>query len=1049
MISRRAAERESGDQKPARASAGIGAGKVTRAQIEGSPARERQTAAVRRAPEGVAAQQMEDWDAKGMLGAMGLEEGIEEGGEERELDGATEEIASDGGRVDGVSGVSGGSGGSAVQRKGGGEESAAAVHAAADRGMSGTSGALPYLDAIQQSFGAGHDLSGVRSFTGGAASEASSSMGALAYARGDAVAFADEPSLHTAAHEAAHVVQQRAGVHLKDGTGQQGDVYERNADAVADRVVQGRSASELLPEPSGVAMDAAVQRRVNPVPTSRHAKPALVGDGTAAAPGLTVSALESYVARQADWFSEPSLGQAERDLVWKILMLLEEGPHMGVALGALRISAVAALPSGDLDKLKKYAACFSSAAATVQISTTAPTMARALQLGQAILDLEAFVPTPVLRVVIPESGLDYLLGSGKMAEFRKYYQTFTPTLEAKEEWPHVEALLNETIAKYAALAGWIHDLHIFTRPTRTQLLANVADRSRARPVLLVLFSAADWNAAFLQATNMQSAIMNPVNLALVVQGAPSIAAATGEVNRVADDYGQRTRRWDWSTWSMVYSKGRLGQVVIAGHGSDQSVEMASPGTNPTAQSDNRYVSYDEVPIDSSNPQANGTELLIDTVLSRMDPTDANVVFAGCLVGSHNIPANTNVSNAATAQANLRTALAAHPNLADYVRGRMTALGVTGNVQAANGSTTFDSFNVNAAGRAELSNPDDPHVGGTKLQYVRTGVEPEGALRAAIECYADAAIGPAMVTTEIRARVAGLAASTDWWECMTRVGFELCLPTAPADVDIGKLLDISHRIEAWFFGGWDSMINVQRMADNVKPAEAPKVFPAMLATSTALSDHLAVGAREAWMKHDASQAAPFMAALTTSSLTRETFTPLLARGILTPKLAALLPVGAPTKGQLILALTLAALDGAGMPTPVRGFLRAAAGGKTTSTFPAALGVGPILAPTGELEILEHIGLAPTSAPSGGGSTVDGNVDANANDTNETFVPVSPFEARVTASVLNVRKSASGEAKIVDTVTRGMVLRVMGTTTTGWSLIDHQGKIGFVHSRHITR
>lgn len=989
---------------------------------------------------------MEDWDAQEMLGAMGLEEGIEESREACALDESLAQVPEDAGAAAGSSGEPTRG---AVQRKGGGEESAAEVHAAADRGMTGTSGGLPHLDTIQQSFGAGHDLSGIRTFTGEAASEAASSMGALAYARGDAVAFAGEPSLHTVAHEAAHVVQQRAGVHLKDGTGQSGDAYERNADEVAERVVQGRSAEDLLPASSGGGAGTAVQRKVNPVATSRHAKLALVGDGTAANPGLTVGGLESYVARQADWFSEPSLTQGDRDLVWKILMLLEEGPHMGVALGALRISAVAGLSSGDLAKLKKYAACFSSAAETVQISTVASTMARALQLGQAILDLEAFVPTPVLRVVIPESGLNYLLGAGKMAELRKYYQTFSPTLEAKEEWPHVEALLNETVAKYASLVGWIRDLHIFTRQTRTQLLANVADRSRARPVLLVLFSASDWNTAFLQATNMQSAIMNPRNLALVVQGMPSIAAATGEVNRVADDYGQRTRRWDWSTWSMVYSKGRLGQVVIAGHGSDQSVEMASPGTNPTAAGDNRYVSYDEVPIDSSNPQANGTELLIDTVLSRMDPADANVVFAGCLVGSHNIPANTNVSNAATAQANLRAALASHPNLADYVRQRMTALGVTGTVQAANGSTTFDSFNVNAAGRAELSNPGDPDIGGSKLQYVRTGIEPEGALRAAIECYADPALGPARVTTEIRTRVAALAASTDWWECITRVGFELCLPPAPADVDIGKLLDISHRIEAWFFGGWDNMINVQRMADNVKPAEAPKVFPAMLATSTATSDHLAVGAREAWMKHDASQAAPFMTALTASSLTRETFTPLLARGILTSRLSTLLPVGAPTKGQMILALTYAALDGTGMPSAVRTFLRAAAGGRTTSTFPAALGAGPILSPTGELEILEHIGLAPTSAPSGGGSTVDGNVDANADNRNETFVPVSPFEANVTAWVLNVRQAASGGARVIATVTQGTVLRVMGTTTTGWSLIDHQGKIGFVRSSYLTR
>lgn len=71
-------------------------------------------------------------------------------------------------------------------------------------------------------------------------------MGARAYAMGNHVAFGIQPDLHTAAHEAAHVVQQRAGVSLSGGVGQAGDAYERHADAVDDRVVAGESAEALL-----------------------------------------------------------------------------------------------------------------------------------------------------------------------------------------------------------------------------------------------------------------------------------------------------------------------------------------------------------------------------------------------------------------------------------------------------------------------------------------------------------------------------------------------------------------------------------------------------------------------------------------------------------------------------------------------------------------------------------------------------------------------------------------------------------------------------------
>lgn len=125
------------------------------------------------------------------------------------------------------------------------KEDNAAVHSAAQRGTSGGGGSLPYLGQIQKSFG-GHDVSGIKSHTGGKASEACDSMGAEAYASGQDVAFKGQPDLHTAAHEAAHIVQQRAGVQLSGGVGQAGDSYEKNADEVADRVVQGKSAEDLL-----------------------------------------------------------------------------------------------------------------------------------------------------------------------------------------------------------------------------------------------------------------------------------------------------------------------------------------------------------------------------------------------------------------------------------------------------------------------------------------------------------------------------------------------------------------------------------------------------------------------------------------------------------------------------------------------------------------------------------------------------------------------------------------------------------------------------------
>ncbi|WP_297099571.1 DUF4157 domain-containing protein [uncultured Draconibacterium sp.] len=119
------------------------------------------------------------------------------------------------------------------------------IQQTARTGFMGSPVAYPFFHKIQTSFGK-HDISGIQSYRDSNAGNANRKMGSLAYAAGNKVAFRGAPSLHTAAHEAAHVVQQRKGVSLKSGIGRPGDSYEQHADAVADKVVQGKSAELIL-----------------------------------------------------------------------------------------------------------------------------------------------------------------------------------------------------------------------------------------------------------------------------------------------------------------------------------------------------------------------------------------------------------------------------------------------------------------------------------------------------------------------------------------------------------------------------------------------------------------------------------------------------------------------------------------------------------------------------------------------------------------------------------------------------------------------------------
>lgn len=216
------------------------------------------------------------------------------------------------------------------------------VHRAAEAGISGGASPLPHGDAIQQAFGR-HDVSQVQAHVGGRAAEGASAMGAEAFASGSHVAFREAPSLHTAAHEAAHVVQQRGGVQLQGGVGEVGDPYERHADQVADAVVAGRSAEGMLDPFAGGGGGGSVQRRVVqriPVPPDieamtidqckAEAEAMYVGTGAYASRGILDHKLDAANDMRVD------LGRSDPVSVTAQIALA--ALQVGVAAGAAALS---------------------------------------------------------------------------------------------------------------------------------------------------------------------------------------------------------------------------------------------------------------------------------------------------------------------------------------------------------------------------------------------------------------------------------------------------------------------------------------------------------------------------------------------------------------------------------------------------------------------------------------------------------------------------------------------------------------------------------------
>lgn len=187
------------------------------------------------------------------------------------------------------------------------------VRLIAAAGVAGPGGPLPHGRAIQASFGR-HDLSGVRAHVGSAAAEAADRIGASAYATGTDLAFATDPDLHTAAHEAAHVVQQRHGVHLYGGVGEAGDPYEQHADAVADAVVRGESAEDLLDEVAGGAAGGSVVQRQETGSRTRSSAAAAPSDLGAAARAAIEAANDAYAGLMGGRYPDAAMAHLAETL---------------------------------------------------------------------------------------------------------------------------------------------------------------------------------------------------------------------------------------------------------------------------------------------------------------------------------------------------------------------------------------------------------------------------------------------------------------------------------------------------------------------------------------------------------------------------------------------------------------------------------------------------------------------------------------------------------------------------------------------------------------
>ena len=854
----------------------------------------------------------------------------------------------------------------AVQARGG-DLAGPDVAATADRGVAGASSQLPHFEAIQQSFGR-HDLSGVRAQVGGDAAAASKELGAEAYATGDRVAFAAAPNLHTAAHEAAHVVQQAGGVQLKDGLGQAGDRYEQHADAVADAVVAGRSAEGMLDgfaAPSKSAAGGATQRKV-------VQRVAAVYKSAVDLKAMDLSAFDAYASSQADWATSTTLG-TDKEKLRSLLAFARksEGLVLG-ACGDFKVDDLLMVAAGQGKSVDASLTAYSRAAGvgknagTIHIEAPATTVAQAVSWGESLLKLEKGIGGLIIERVIPQNatyqGLKALVDGGAVDDFATYYKDVKPLLDAENGREIRSYLLfhgEGGQAKYAGYKGSLPEIRNYHRFTVPQLDALAANRVAAAgnkakptplPVCVVLQTAFDHNGAFHRDPYMTTVINRVTHITLFAEGKDSLGAFGSELTKFA-----------------AYGKdGKVDEVMVAGHGNAKLMELAGDkrtGRNSKGTEIYGTAKEELVSVDPNDTPANhkATDDFIKTIKSVLrDDPNSRVVLNACLTASNSVDGVALDPDPDKAAKQIRDAIAADPSLATAMK---TKLGThQGQVRGANASFGQVSL-LDGGGNIDIVSGSDPKLTAPKLEYAEGGIEPTGVLRATLEAW-----GTDRVATidALKRRIAAKGGDTSWREKVICSLMKLIV----ADQDNAALIStLTGTAGALGHLTARADCKVSALLGQVPAAHMDAIFTDLGGSDVwtdASFDYVPAVVFQVWIEKNNAKIAAFLSFLDSSTFTTQNAAAFFDLAHLKPLIKKLLPTpplppAKPPRGSFLIALLYLVKQGTSAPQESKDYIKGVVG-VGSQAFPGTSDVDDILKGATPQRVLEDAGVvAKASVP----------------------------------------------------------------------------------------
>ncbi|MBN1948049.1 MAG: hypothetical protein JW797_20440 [Bradymonadales bacterium] len=666
--------------------------------------------------------------------------------------------------------------------------------------------------------------------------------------------------------------------------------------------------------------------------------------------GMTLEQLVEHVDAHPDWAQSTSLTDAAKGWIQQQIDFVNQARD--VVLCGCGDMSVVALRDAPLDEenrrsLLAYCAAVRRDHPTVLIDPTNRTEL-AIKLGGAIGPLEAAISGVILREAVSEISLEDLVDEGHLEDFIHYVQDCSPVLSARggTEVNSYLALWAEGVdpASYKDSLPQIRNYHHFERQALDRVGKNYRNGNRSNlPLTLILVASVDYNGAFHRDATLTDVIADARSFSLVVEGPESLEQYSSQLGGIAQEYGR---------------DGQIEQVIIAGHGNTRAIQMAGTVGENEGQ---LTTTEDRLTLDDNEyGSAARTESFFQELLRHMpsgEGAQGRIVLHACLTNSNVIGADLSPDDPGLAATQIRDALAQNPNMVRY----LTELAASqGDIQVLGANAaTFDTRLLDPdTGQLTLTSQSDPFVTREKIDYVRSGIEPTGVMRAVVECLADENTAPDCIEA-MNDRVT--QGASNWWGTIIVTLFQIILERHLDNLQMVNqlagtalpLLRLSSESSTRRSNGF-----VSSFSQVLPPTEIGAIFGSMSAHDN-WEGHVPVVAYQAWLAHRSDKIGDFIGCFSTEDLTCRDAIEHVDIPFLAPWLSLILPASAavsPAEGHLVVALLAVIHQMSNPPEAAVTFLRGTLDGQ--QAFPGSLGINSLLEGLRtDAEILRAIGPSP--------------------------------------------------------------------------------------------